>query len=99
MISKEQDGTINYGMDGKGWKNLWKLKIPYKICLFLWKLLHNGLPTRMRLIRRQMIVSPKCVMCDQEDETLDRLFLKCPFARALWFASPQKFHSNAIPSI
>ena len=76
MISKEQDGTINYGMDGKGWKNLWKLKTPYKICPFLWKLLHNGLPTRMGLIRRQMIVSPKCVMCDQEDETLDHLLLE-----------------------
>ena len=86
-------------MNGMGWKNLWKFKIPYKICMFLWKLLHNGLPTRMELFRRQIIVSPKCVMCDQEDEMLDHLFLKCPFARALWFTLPQNIRSDAIPSI
>ena len=64
----EQDGIANHGMNGMDRKNLWKLKIPYKICMFLWKLLHNGLSTRMELIRRQIMVSPKCVMCDQEDE-------------------------------
>ena len=99
LITKEQDGIANYGMNGMGWKNLWKFKIPYKICMFLWKLLHNGLPTRMELFRRQIIVSPKCVMCDQEDEMLDHLFLKCPFARALWFTLPQNIRSDAIPSI
>ena len=99
LITKEQDGIANYGMNGMGWKNLWKFKIPYKICMFLWKLLHNGLPTRMELFRRQIIVSPKCVMCDQEDEMLDHLFLKCPFARALWFTSPQNIRFDAIPSV
>ena len=62
-------------------------------------MLHNGLPTRMELFRRQIIVSPKCVMCDQEDEMLDNLFLKCPFARALWFTLPQNIRSDAIPSV
>ena len=65
LITKVQDGTNTYDMNGQGWKNLWKLKIPYKICLFLWKLLHNGLPTRMELNRRQIIVNTKCVMCEQ----------------------------------
>ena len=99
LITMEQDGIANHGMNGMDRKNLWKLKIPYKICMFLWKLLHNGLSTRMELIRRQIMVSPKCVMCDQEDEMLDYPFLKCPFDRALWFALPWNFCSNAIPSI
>ena len=60
LITKEQDGIANYVMNGMSWKNLWKLKIPYKICLFLCKLLHNGLLTRMKLIKRQIINNPKC---------------------------------------
>ena len=99
LITMEQDGIANHGMNGMDRKNLWKLKIPYKICMFLWKLLHNGLSTRMELIRRQIMVSPKCVMCDQEDETLDYLFLKCPFDRALWFVSSYTLRSDAISSV
>lgn len=95
----EQDGIANYGMNGMSWKNLWKLQIPYKIYMFLWKLLRNRLPTRMELIKRQIMVSPKCVMCDQEGETLVHLFLKCHFAKVLWFVSSQNIRSDAIPSV
>ena len=49
LVTMEQDGIANYGMNGMGWKT--------------------------------------CVMCDQEVKTLDHLFLKCLFARVLWFVS------------
>ena len=37
-------------------------------------------------------------MCEGE-ETLDNLFTKCPFARALWFDSPLNIKADSIPSV
>ncbi|GAA0176382.1 hypothetical protein LIER_29386 [Lithospermum erythrorhizon] len=35
-----------------GWKGIWKLRVPPRVKLFLWKCLHNALPTRTNLVKR-----------------------------------------------
>ena len=35
--------------DNRVWKLIWKIKTPQKFCIFVWKLLQKGLPTRQLL--------------------------------------------------
>ena len=51
------------------WSFFWKVKLPLKILLFIWKLLHNSLPTFENLSRRGIHVTNRCLMCDEEEET------------------------------
>lgn len=64
---------------------VWKLKIPPKVRLFIFFLLQGKLLTRDVLIRRKVHCSNECVMCEGGgDETAAHLFLRCSFARAIW---------------
>ena len=39
------------------WMKLWKIPLPSKIRLFLWRLAHHNLPWRQKLIKRGMEIS------------------------------------------
>jgi hypothetical protein len=63
---------------------LWKSSCQARHKFFFWLLLHDRLNTRNLLRRKQFIIqSYSCVIlnCNQE-ETLQHLFLTCPFASA-----------------
>jgi hypothetical protein len=64
-------------------KYLWKLKVPLKIRIFLWFLHRKELLTKDNLIKRKWIGCKKCVFCDA-DESVQHLFISCPFARDIW---------------
>jgi hypothetical protein len=65
---------------------LWKTSCQARHKFFFWLLLHDRLNTRNLLRRKDFIIqSYSCVTlsCNQE-ETLQHLFLSCPFASACW---------------
>ncbi|KAA3469009.1 reverse transcriptase [Gossypium australe] len=62
---------------------LWGLKIPSKIRIFLWKLVHNFLPTKANLNMRHLMVSPGCPVCQGGVETVDHLFRDCSFTKQI----------------
>ncbi|GLT36370.1 hypothetical protein SLA2020_107530 [Shorea laevis] len=37
------------------WKHLWKLKVPPKIHVFLWRAIHNSLPSLDNLVKRGIL--------------------------------------------
>lgn len=65
------------------WKVIWKVKLPMKIITFIWKLLHESLPVLTNLNRRGIQTSNRCLMCEEDEETMPHLFLQCLFARAV----------------
>lgn len=73
--------------------DVWKLTIPPKIKMFLCKLKHEAIPLNARLHAGQIIPSPKCTFCE-EDETILHHFFQCPFAKQVWKDMP--FSSNPL---
>jgi hypothetical protein len=65
-------------------KYLWKLKISLKIKIFMWFLSNKVLLTKDNLAKRAWIRCKICCFCDR-DETVEFLFLSCPFARLIWW--------------
>jgi hypothetical protein len=68
----------------KIWQNLWRLKLPNKLLTFTWKLLHQALLVKTELNHRGIHCDATCILCTTHEETLNHLFLQCPFAGAVW---------------
>lgn len=64
--------------------SIWKLVIPPKVRLFVWKLCQGILPTRSNLRRRIIQIEGGCLWCAREKETSTHLLFKCISARDVW---------------
>lgn len=67
-----------------GWSKLWKLDLPHKIKLFLWRFCINNIPVKNRLSSKGVNLPPDCPMCSSMVEDLLHLFFNCPFAVGCW---------------
>lgn len=66
------------------WYAYWKLKIPTRIKMFLWKATNQVLPLRSFLSKRIIGISVYCPFCNQESETIEHLFWKCNQVQGIW---------------
>ena len=55
------------------WRKLWRLNMPPKVCMFLWRACLNILPTRENLNKRRVQVDPMCGMCCQKPKSVEHL--------------------------
>ncbi|CAI9090124.1 OLC1v1024818C1 [Oldenlandia corymbosa var. corymbosa] len=62
------------------WKRLWKLKLPSRTLLFIWRLCTNSLPTSTNLASRHLTVDLDCPFCHQSSLDSCPTFFYCPFA-------------------
>ena len=70
------------------WNGIWSAQVPPKIKTFIWRACNDSLLTRTKLFERKVLHSFSCVLCNEEAETCDHLFLECSFAQAVWLQSP-----------
>lgn len=63
---------------------IWALRCPNKIKFFLWKYLHNKLPTRAYLNYIGINIDPTCPMCKTSTENLEHIFITCPIVNEAW---------------
>lgn len=52
------------------WKNIWRLKVPNKVKVFLWRACSSALPTKVGLHKRKIVNDNLCEQCwvEAEDE-------------------------------
>jgi hypothetical protein len=77
-------GNGNKGECDFMWNKIWKLNVPNKVKMFLWRFAHNSLPVRRNVARRGVDIDTRCPMCERLDEDCGHLFFKCKFVRRCW---------------
>lgn len=67
-----------------GWHNIWKLNLPRKTRIFIWRAAKDLLPTAESLFRRKIIQEPICQVCKSGVEDAFHAFMECKVARKVW---------------
>lgn len=63
---------------------IWKYGAPSKVAAFAWLAGSKKILTVDNLRKRGMIIPNVCLMCFQDGESVNHLFIHCSFARQLW---------------
>lgn len=59
------------------WDRIWKLKVPNRVCSFLWLLKHKRLMCNVERRRRGFTSNDHCKTCHGIEEDLDHVFRRC----------------------
>ncbi|XP_050224646.1 uncharacterized protein LOC126674262 [Mercurialis annua] len=78
--------SINPVLGKKDWQLLWGLKIPHKQKIFIWRCIHDGIPSGQALHNRLQI-DDSCAFYGMKEDLMHLLF-HCSRAKQIWFASP-----------
>ncbi|XP_056687786.1 uncharacterized protein [Spinacia oleracea] len=81
MLAVEESSDMINVPQNNIYKMLWSSGIHPKWKLFVWKLLHNGLATKVNLGRKGIQVSIFCDVCGCDEEDIQHLFRLCNSAQ------------------
>ncbi|KAK3217989.1 hypothetical protein Dsin_011959 [Dipteronia sinensis] len=76
-------GSSALSGDVSWWKFLWRMKIPLKVKIFVWRACENWIPTRTNLLLRKVPSDSICPCCDQKAETTMHALWCCPLLRPI----------------
>lgn len=64
--------------------SIWRCKIRASVKIFVWKILHNIVPTKSLLAKRGITIVHSCSWCGFVNEDLNHLLWTCPLANTFW---------------
>ncbi|KAH9696776.1 putative reverse transcriptase/RNA-dependent DNA polymerase [Citrus sinensis] len=70
------------------WSIIWKLSLPEKIKIFVWKATKNLLPTAENLCKRGIVQEAHCKRCGNKVENILHVLVTCKAAKKVWQRSP-----------
>ncbi|MFS7922786.1 putative reverse transcriptase zinc-binding domain-containing protein [Helianthus anomalus] len=63
----------------------WCKWVPIKCNIFMWRLLMKRLPTKVALLKRNILIDDsRCAFCGDGDDEVDHVFTGCAFAASVW---------------
>lgn len=68
----------------QGWGKIWKLNVPHKVKIFVWRFCRNTISVRSRLSTKGISVPITCPMCSNDVEHLLHVFFDCTFSTQCW---------------
>ena len=68
----------------KAWSQLWKIKVPSKVRVFVWRLAQHSFPSGSEMHHRKMATSPRCVICQAENDSWRHSLIDCTMSRCVW---------------
>ena len=69
---KASEGSSRRVFDGC-WSKIWRIKVPTKIQIFLWRIMHDILPVKVNLANRRIPINHICTICELEVENCSML--------------------------
>ncbi|XP_056694885.1 uncharacterized protein [Spinacia oleracea] len=70
------------------WNEVWRVRVPQRIRLFLWLTLQDRLMTNANRFIRGFTTNPRCFVCGEVEENNDHILRQCPVARVVWWKFP-----------
>lgn len=78
-----QADSSNTEREQRTWSKIWKVEVPSKLKIFLWRLAQQVLPTADLFHHRHMSPVSNCCQCGSEDSWRHSL-LECTMSRCVW---------------
>ncbi|MCH79557.1 retrotransposon protein [Trifolium medium] len=67
-----------------GWMKMWKLRVPNRVKIFIWRTFCGCLPVRERLLQKGVNCEPKCPCCASVTENEWHCFFGCDAVQEVW---------------
>ncbi|XP_074322969.1 uncharacterized protein LOC141659929 [Apium graveolens] len=81
---QSMNDTISQEHQLNGWNKLWRLSLPHKVKIFLWRFCKNTIPVRDLLRHKGVEVPSLCHVCSLDVEHMLHVFFDCNFASQCW---------------
>ncbi|KAL9441066.1 hypothetical protein AB3S75_019689 [Citrus x aurantiifolia] len=85
---KFPDSPACSNRSSSNWNVIWKLTLPAKIKIFVWRAAKNLLPTTENLWKRKIIHKAYCKRCGNRVENTLHALITCKAAKKVWQLSP-----------
>lgn len=80
----QRPGRSDTAADRRAWTQLWKVQVPSKVRVFVWRLAHMSLPTGTVRHTRSMATSLACSICNETTDSWRHSLFECRMARCVW---------------
>lgn len=86
---KSEQASSSYQTPRALWQAIWNVQILPKIKIFPWSIRTNAIPSKENLLP-----DPVCSLCRQGVETVEHIFLLCPWTQLVWADPRLKIQFN-----